>query len=93
MSAEESQSLGWGRERLGPVLAPELAQKAEPEQGQKRVAWSGLRVAVLSKRAVGAQALHLFSEAVVEPPDWVQGWKHEFRVKWGDEEAQVKLGV
>lgn len=97
MLAKKGESSGWQeRGRLGLVLGPSLARRAEPEQGRKGVVWSGLRVVVLAKWAVEAQEADVFFEKAAEQQDWAQGLslrvaKQLFRVKRGESEAQVRL--
>jgi len=97
--AEMGEPPGWHEGlRLGLVLGPSLARRAEPEQGRKGVVWSGLRVVVLAKWAVEAQEADVFFEKAAEQQDWAQGLslrvaKQLFRVKRGESEAQVKLGL
>jgi hypothetical protein len=81
---------------LGLVLSLESAPRADPEQGREGVAWSELRVGVLSERPVEAHEAAPFFENAAEPQDWAQGRspraeKQILRVKRGGAEAQVRL--
>ena len=55
------------------VLGPESALGADPEQGGKGVAWSGLRAVVLAEWAVEAQEADVFFENAAEQQDWARG--------------------
>jgi hypothetical protein len=72
LPAEKGEPPGERGFRLGQVLAPELVRTVAPEQGWKEVAWVGLRVVVLAKWTVAAQAANLFFEEAAEQQDWAQ---------------------